>query len=606
MKSVFKLLFPLRNLLFIIFFILLCFHTHELGAQILKGRIIDKFTKITLTAVSIAVYQGARISGSISNNEGEFQVIIPEEADSVKFSLIGYRSTLIDLHHSPRPHEFLTIGLEIQPIELSEVIVKPLTALDILTSAISATKTMMAKSNYENQFFYREIIKDRENYFSVSEAIFKGQFIPSKNDYKLKLEKGRSKEEVSYTRLFEDYHPGGGPEGLFNESLVSGLPGFLSAKKLKLFNYRKDSMLSFDGRNVYVIDFDQKPDVHEALDKGKVYIDANDFSIIKYESENSPLGTQYIKDLTGTDKLFAELLHIDFKRKGWVKKVEFSKSEGKLYLKHAFKEYKIGYKQPRKDLDLDLTITTEMVATETPSSIKEYITREQEWKSKNIVANLPTDFDADFWGNANIISPTAEINKIITTIGKRNNEVDTREIPGDWKYFKQDFFIAYGSNDSITLIPIMKGSWKDDQSVAMLYQSVHGDFSIEAELSITKRSDPVEFPNNGFQQAGIIVRDGNSAEENNLILAIGTGGNKNNKYFLRRTEKGKSKGPVDKINSLHCWLRIEKKGNTIAGYIKTDEHNEWKRIADYHSEWVSGQLEVGLMVMARFAGDGPK
>ena len=116
--------------------------------------------------------------------------------------------------------------------------------------------------------------------------------------------------------------------------------------------------------------------------------------------------------------------------------------------------------------DLDLTITTEMVATETPSSIKEYITREQEWKSKNIVANLPTDFDADFWGNANIISPTAEINKIITTIGKRNNEVDTREIPGDWKYFKQDFFIAYGSNDSITLIPIMKGSWKDDQSVA--------------------------------------------------------------------------------------------------------------------------------------------
>jgi hypothetical protein len=52
-------------------------------------------------------------------------------------------------------------------------------------------------------------LKDKENYFSVAEAVLRRNIILQRDLYKLKLIQGRSKEDVAYTRLFEDYHPGG-------------------------------------------------------------------------------------------------------------------------------------------------------------------------------------------------------------------------------------------------------------------------------------------------------------------------------------------------------------------------------------------------------------
>lgn len=573
---------------------------------VIKGVVVDKGSNDPLSAVSILLYKGGKVSGAITNNEGGFQLSVPEATDSIKFSFIGYRSEKINIHNTPLAPDFLTVKLELEPQELAEVVVKPMSALDIITNAINSTAKLLPVNGYENNFFYREIIRDRENYFSVAEALFKGQFNPAKEDYKLELEKGRSKEDVSYTRLFEDYHPGGGPEALFNNSLVTGFPDFLTLKRLKLFNYHRDSIVRFDDRRIYMISFDQKPGVQEALDKGKVYIDAEDFSIVKYEFRNSPLGMQYVKNLTGTDKLFAELLHIDFKRKGWMKKAEYNKIDGKLYMTHCFAEYEIGYKQVKKDLDLDLTITTEAVCTDQASPVKVPIASDREWKSKDIVANLPTDFDAEFWGNATIISPTAKINNIISNISKKNNEDIGRKIDDAWHYYKRDHFVAYQNLDSITLVPVMKGAWEDDETAGMIYQELTGDFSIETKLSITKRSDPTKLPDNGFQQAGIIVRADSSEKENNLILCTGTAGNDNAKYFLRNTDRGKSKGPIDKIDNLQNWLRIEKQGTMLTAFMRRDEAQEWQKIASYRISWGSKPVQVGFMVMARFAGSGPK
>ena len=156
------------------------------------------------------------------------------------------------------------------------------------------------------------------------------------------------------------------------------------------------------------------------------------------------------------------------------------------------------------------------------------------------------------------------------------------------------------------MIPLMKHSWEDDETAGMLYKSLTGDFSIETELNISRRSDQLQVPDNGFQQAGIIIRASGEERENNLVLCVGTGGNKNIKYFLRKTENGNSKGPVDNIEGPHQWLRLEKKGNVFSAFIRNDEDQNWKRITDYSLNWGDGPLEVGLMVMARFAGSGPK
>jgi len=125
------------------------------------------------------------------------------------------------------------------------------------------------------------------------------------------------------------------------------------------------------------------------------------------------------KGLRGTDKLFAELLHIDFQRKGWYREAAFKKAGDTIVLDHAKEIYYIGYKQPKKNLDLDLTITTELAVTNNYWSVAKLITGTDAWNRKNIIANLPSDFDKDFWGSDNTISPTTQVDNIIASITKK-------------------------------------------------------------------------------------------------------------------------------------------------------------------------------------------
>src|SRR5205085_10960761 len=131
--------------------------------------------------------------------------------DSVIVSMIGFYSNTIS-HQQLNDALQVEIKLQISASELQEVVVKSYTAVDIIKIAIANISINQPQENFENKGFYREIIKDHDNYFSVGEAIFIAQYFPSAKNYKLKLDQGRSKEDVAYTRLFEDFHPGGGPQ----------------------------------------------------------------------------------------------------------------------------------------------------------------------------------------------------------------------------------------------------------------------------------------------------------------------------------------------------------------------------------------------------------
>lgn len=568
------------------------------------GKLTDETTKEKIIAASVTIYRGGNTTGLVSNREGDFYIKDITGVDSLKISMISYENKIITARELKNSPAIITL----KPVtkELMEVVLKPQSALDLMEKAIKATAAAMPQEDYENNIFYREQIRDRENYFSVAEAVFKTQYAVKDKSLGLQLVKGRSKEDVSYTRLFEDFHPGGGPEEIAGKSLSAGFPPFMNLQKTKWFNYKKEAPVNFDGAMMYVISFDQQPGVKEALEKGKVFINADDFTIRAYEAENSTLGMPYIKDLKGTDKLFAELLNIDFKRKSWKKKVFFTKPNDRLLLSHAETEYYIGYKQPKKNLDLDLAIITEMVAIDPFLPLINKITKATAWKRKNLVANLPTDYAGDFWGEYNVISPTKEIEQVIETISKNNKEQPVDKLAGNWQYFQKDFLAAWQQGDSLLLLPVMKGSWEDEETAGMLYKEIEGDFSLETSLSLSKKTDSGSFPDNGFQQAGLIIRNGNTKEENNIILNIGTAGNSQPKLKLQKTENGKSKGPVEKGEHIVYWLKLEKKGKQLTAFYKTASEVEWEKITTYNIEFLGEKVQAGVMVMARFAGNGPK
>jgi len=573
-----------------------------------QGKVLDAITGEPLPAASIILFSSGKKTGLVANKEGVFS--FTASVDSIRVSMVGYRSKTIFSKEFINKNYF-EVRLEAVAAELSEVIVKKTTALDIIKKVITAIPSFQPKENFENKGFYREIIKDKENYFSVAEAVFAAQYYPAKESYKLKLIQGRSKEDVVYTRLFEDYHPGGGPQSAISKSFILELPDFLDIKKIKYFTYKIDSLVQFDDRWLYSISFDQKPDVKQALEKGRLLIDADEFAVVKYEAENSPIGTPYIKDLTGSDKIFAALLNIDLKRKAWKHRVDFTKVDDKWILSYVESERKIGYKQEKKKIDLDLTINSEILFTDLVSPITTQINTDEEWKRKNLVRSLPSAFDPGFWGNNNIISPTEQVKSIVEAISKNNNEnaIIGKQVYDPiaigWQYMNRNLFVCYQKEDIITMIPIMKCWWEDEKSGGMLFKEMSGDFSIETKINITK-TNSAEIPDKGFQQAGIIIRKKNDQKENYIFLSIGTGGNPTPKISFKKTIESKSKTFAEKLDNMNGWLRIEKKGNKLVALYRSEINNEYKKIGEYSGDWLNTEIQIGLAVYAGFSGDGPK
>jgi len=426
----------MKSLIFLI--AALTFSGSRAQSQKLSGIVRDSKTLESLPGVSITILESGHISGGVSNGEGRFSIISNSKPDSIIFSMIGYRSMRYNLAELPEKDSII-VKLRPESKNLNEVVVRPVNVMNIIREAAGKMNTYVPSGDFESQAFYREIIQDSMEFYSVAEAIFKTQFSVQKKSFRLKLEKGRSKEDVAYTRLFEDYHPGGGPEDAVSQSLSVRLPDFLNTGSLNSYNYKMDSTIAVDDKLVYVISFDQKPGIREALEKGFVYINADDYSLLKFKVSNSPRGTPYIKSLTGMDKIFAGILHIDLTVKGWGRTVSYIKIGGRLFLSYAKMTYDIGYKQPKKSLDLNLRIHTELVVTDFQRPIVREIARGEEWKRKNLVVGLPTDFDPAFWGSSNILDPTAEVNEILSSISKKNREITVSGIPDDWSYLNKVF-----------------------------------------------------------------------------------------------------------------------------------------------------------------------
>ena len=572
--------------------------------QLIAGRVTDTITGERLAGASISIFSRGKISGTVSNREGQFTLPVATGIDSVKLSMVGYRSKTLDLA-GISANSFLSIALIAAPAILEEVTVTNLTAQAIIKRAADRIASFLPETIFDSKGFYREVIKDHDHYFSVAEAVFRAQFNPAKEKYVLQLLQGRSREDVAYTRLFEDYHPGGGPQAAIGNSFILNRPDFLNSKKTDLFIYTMDSLVQYDGTWLYSISFDQRPGVHEALEKGKALVRTGDYAVVSYEAGNSTLGAPYIKSLSGTDKLMAALLHIDINKKAWKRRVDFTAEGNKWVMRYASAAWQLEYRQPKKNLDLDLSIETELLMSEPFLPAGKEISKDQEWKRKDMAVNLPGVFDSAYWGDNAVIAATVSVNDIIAHMPGNGKDSSAAGIIDGWNYMNRHFFVAMQRGDTSVLIPIAKSYWEDDKAGGMLYRNNTGNFIIEARIDIAKRADPSTTPERGFQQAGIIIRSDKDSSENYILVSIGTGGNPVPKLFFKKTIAGKSNTVVNKISKMSGWLKIERQGNQLIAYFREDNSGDWKK-AGACTTTLPSTVQYGLAVSAHFAGDAPK
>jgi len=389
----------------------------EINYKQYKGEVRDSETKKPLIFAELSV-DGTNIS-TISNTEGEFALKVPNNLlnGNLLVTFLGYKSKLMPLAQLKEGKN--KIYMEVSIVELSEV------SLSIPSNAEALVRETLRKRG-ENYFddptlmtaFYRETIKKRKKNVSLSEAvvnIYKTPYTSTKKDA-VQLYKARKSTDYSRLDTIALKLQGGPFNALFVD--IMKYPEYIFEEGLLTkYDFTFDRTTRIKDRQIYVVNFTQKPTIKEQLYQGKLYIDA----------EKSIL-TSAIYSLKITDKYEASKLFVRRKprnAKVWPNevayRVDYRERNGKWYYGYSnvLLEFKIDW--DKKLFNSVYSMTCEMAITDWEENLTNEMPKSKERiKTSIILGDEAIGFaDPDFWGEYNIIEPEKSIESAIKKIKRQ-------------------------------------------------------------------------------------------------------------------------------------------------------------------------------------------
>jgi hypothetical protein len=251
----------------------------------LRGIVRDASTENILEFASINLLN-SKIS-NVTNKEGVFSLKIPDDAmnDTIMVSFLGYKSKKIaveDLYNVGS----LSIDLEQSLLRLNPVTIRPQDAASVVKMAVSRRGENYSQNFTSMTGFYREMIKKRNNYVSINEAVLDISKAPYKGfrSDRIGIYKARGNYDTRrIDTLMVKFQ--GGPNSALDLDIMKD--PFLAVDPFEIeniYDFKLSQPVTSDDRLFYVIEFDEKNKTSEVIYfRGKLYIDAETFAIGRAE-----------------------------------------------------------------------------------------------------------------------------------------------------------------------------------------------------------------------------------------------------------------------------------------------------------------------------------
>ncbi len=383
---------------------------------IIKGKLIDQTTKKPIVYGNVYVTNTS--VGTVSNSEGEFILKIPKALQNkpVNFSFMGYKtisSNLSDLILNDN-----VIGLMSETVNIKEVIVRTNDPVALIKSAVKNVPENYGSNPYLCTAFYRESIMQNKQYVGIAEAvlnIYKSRYTNEVESDRIKIFKGRKSQDVKKmdTLIFKLQ---GGTNVALLLDLAKNPESFMTESFFEDYEYQPVSITNVEGRETYVIEFNQKRDIQEPFYQGRIYLDVATLAIKKAEFGLSPNGIQY------ADKYLVKKKPADtnVKTLSGTYSVDYRDVNGKWTLNHVRYEVKFKVDKKRKWFSKVYTSTVDMAVTDKDTlNVARFKYSESIKPNQVFVDHLSGSYDEDFWGSYNIIKPEEPIQEAVERISKR-------------------------------------------------------------------------------------------------------------------------------------------------------------------------------------------
>jgi hypothetical protein len=381
-----------------------------------KGTILDSKTRNELIFASITV-SGTSIS-TISNSEGKFSIKIPNEKQhlSLIISFLGYKNKVIPI--SDLKPEKNMLYLEPSDTILEEVVVKMTDAKQIFLGVLKNRSQNYGDSPIQMTGFYRETIRKRRTYVSLSESILSIQKQAFSSDLQDEINLFKGRKNADYTKLDTvNFKLQGGPYSALYIDLIKYPRFIFSEDAFDIYDFNIEDITQIDDNQVLVLAFKQKPSIESPLYYGKMFIDVKSLAIVSASFQ-----------LNVEDKIKSALLFTRKKPAGVVLyptevryQINFRQQNGKWIFAYSRGDLNFKLNWEKRIFNTVYSTTFEMAGTDWKNQDIQENQSTQKLTSNVIMSDKVRSLaDPDFWGEYNIIEPEKSIEAAIRKIQRKN------------------------------------------------------------------------------------------------------------------------------------------------------------------------------------------
>ncbi len=347
--------------------------------------------------------------GSVTNDAGEFELRIPVNCfgDTLFFSSLGYKTVGTPVYSTNRSIEITLIE---SSVSLPEVTIKYRDVDEIVDLFMENQKVNYSEKSILFTSFFRETIKQDNNYVNVSEAVLNILKYPYSESFRLEHVKfimGRKYRDVEKMQSV-NFRLEGGPFYFSRIDIARYMDFFPAENTEKLYKYKLDGLDYEYDRLVYLVSFEPIDDTGDLLYKGVLRIDTESYALISalFElTKNSLRNSRKYLVRKESRKIKAKPLYAKYS-------ISYRPYEDRWVLSKLRGELKVHVNDKKSKEKSMFTAVTELLMSDFKSAGKIRFKASELYKSKYILTDEIKDYDSEFWKEYNVIKPDESIENV--------------------------------------------------------------------------------------------------------------------------------------------------------------------------------------------------
>ena len=387
------------------------------ATSILRGTIYDAETREFIPYVNVSI-TGTTI-GSVSNLNGEFQLIVHDLSDTskIKLSHVGYETLETGISFlAGRQIDFF---LKPQTISLQEITVSAADPQQILNDLLKYKTQNYSLAPAYLTCFYREGIDLKQRNIDLTEAVLQiyksGSMDNSEHDQVKLIKKRRIANHQKNDTLMPRMKSG--ISSCLVLDIIKELPDFINPANNALYTYSYNNITTVDGRLVNIVTFTQKPFVKEPLYTGDLYVEAENKALVEVRFEMNPRLVDKATYYFIAKKTRA--INLSLQEAKYVVSYKPT-TDGMYYINHIRGDIVFKVRKRNQLFSSPLHFWFEMVTSKIVTEDVKPFQRNERLLPDNIFAETKHAYDQNFWDNFNLILPEE---RLLETMINNLNEV---------------------------------------------------------------------------------------------------------------------------------------------------------------------------------------